>query len=87
MAEENKSAPKQSKKPAAPKKEAPKPAAKKTAPKAEPKQSSIIGKRVLLFTGREFIVKEEKSPDVFILKRPNKEKEYIFNRQDFKILD
>ena len=40
MAEEKKSASKQSKKPAAPKKEATKPAAKKTAPKAEPKPSS-----------------------------------------------
>ena len=38
MAEEKKSAPKQSKKPAAPKKEAPKPAAAKPAPKAEPVQ-------------------------------------------------
>lgn len=38
MAEEKKSAPKQSKKPAAPKKEAPKPAAAKPAPKAEPAQ-------------------------------------------------
>ena len=38
MAEEKKSAPKQSKKPAAPKKEAPKPAAAKPVPKAEPVQ-------------------------------------------------
>ena len=37
MAEEKKSVPKQSKKPAAPKKEAPKPAAAKPVPKAEPK--------------------------------------------------
>ena len=37
MAEEKKSAPKQSKKPAAPKKEVAKPAAAKPAPKAEPK--------------------------------------------------
>ena len=87
MAEEKKAAPKQKKKAAASKKEAPKTVAKKTATKAETKQSSIVGKRVLLFTGREFIVKEEKSSDVFVLKRPNKEKEYIFNRQDFKLLD
>ena len=87
MAEEKKSASKQSKKPAVSKKEAPKAAAEKPVPKAEPKKNSIVGKRVLLFTGREFIVKEDKGQDVFVLKRPNKDKEYVFNRQDFKILD
>lgn len=87
MAEEKKSAPKQSKKQAASKKEASKPAAEKPAPKAASKQSLIVGKRVVLFTGREFLVKEDKGQDVFVLNRPGKDKEYVFNRQDFEILD
>ena len=87
MAEEKKTAPKQSKKTTEAKKVASKVVVEKLVAKAAPKKDSIVGKRVILFTGREFIVKEEKSPDVFVLKRPNKEKEYIFNRKDFEILD
>lgn len=57
MAEEKKSAPKQSKKPAAPKKEAPKPAAAKPAPKAEPKKSNSssvieVGSQVITPSGK-----------------------------------
>ena len=69
-----------------PKEEAPKAKEVKEAPKPSPK-SSLAGKKVELFTGRVFTLSKENSDGTFTLKRDKKEKEYIFSREDFKVLD
>lgn len=63
----------------------PKPVEKKKS--TAPKKETLVGKEVRLFSGRIFVVKEQKSDDVFILTRKGKDKEYVMNKQDFEILD
>ena len=84
MAEEKKSAPKQSKKPAAPKKETPKPAAEKPAPKAEPKAQDrnilSAGDLVKDKEGKEYIFIRSSRKERVVLKEKDSDIEVVIDK-------